>query len=347
LVSIGIGTQLLSSLRFNERFWGKLLDENTVVDYLINQKLLDASEQVTVEQLTGGVSNTVLAIKTKDSDLVLKQALPVLKVAQHWEADPRRAIVEANAIGLYHSITPSHVPRLAFLDAEAFVLIMQRVPRDSSVWKTNLLSGKFQFNVAEVLGHTLAQWHLYGESNFSQLQHFREDELFEQLRVDPFYRFVAIKNPKIQSDIQLLIDELEQQRITLVHGDFSPKNIMASNSGPVYILDYEVTHLGNPVFDLAFLLGHLVCKFFRAPKDQEKDIAEMASSFITSYKSKRDLPLSLAHHTALIALARVEGKSPVDYLGLSQQNKLQIFTKEVLSNPIGLDTLTLFDSDAK
>lgn len=324
-----------------------LLNENSVVDFLISHGIIKFDERVFVEELTGGVSNTVLAINTDAVDLVLKQALPVLKVAQHWEADPRRAVVEANALKLYHSITPNQVPDLAFLDSEAFVLIMQRVPRDSTVWRTDLLSGKFDFNVADVLGSTLAQWHLYGQAQYAKLQEFRQDELFEQLRIDPFYRYVAGKNPMIQNNIQLLIDELEQQRITLVHGDFSPKNIMVSDAGSVYVLDYEVTNLGNPVFDLAFLLGHLVCKFFRAPKDQEKEIAEMASRFITSYCAKRELPDSLAHHTALIALARVEGKSPVDYLSSHQQNKLQKFTKEVLSSPIGLDTQKLFDTDAK
>ena len=324
-----------------------LLDETTVIDYLINHQVIDASDEVFVEQLTGGVSNTVLAVKTPKLDLVLKQALPVLKVTQHWEADPRRAIVEARALEVYHSITPKCVPKLAFLDAEAFVLIMQRVPRNSTVWRTDLLSGKFEPNVAAILGNTLADWHLYGESEYENLQQFRQDELFEQLRVDPFYRFVAKRNSEIQNTIHSLIDELEQQRTTLVHGDFSPKNIMVSSPDSVYVLDFEVTNLGNPVFDLAFLLGHLVCKFFRAPKEQETAIAALAALFISSYTAKRELPESLAHHTALISLARVEGKSPVDYLDSAQQRKLQVFTKEVLSNPIGLDTLTLFDSDVK
>jgi 5-methylthioribose kinase len=324
-----------------------LLNENTVVDYLISRGVIESNEKVIVEELTGGVSNTVLSIKSDTVDLVLKQALPVLKVAQHWEADPRRAVVEANALKLYNSITPYQVPNLVFLDPEAFVLIMERVPRLCSVWRSDLLSGKFDFNVAEVLGNTLAKWHLFGEENYSKLQDFQEDELFEQLRIDPFYRFVASKNPTIQNSIQILIDELEQQRITLVHGDFSPKNIMVSESGSVYVLDFEVTHLGNPVFDLAFLLGHLMCKFFRAPEKDEKEIAEMAIRFTSSYQAIRDLPESLAHHTALISLARVEGKSPVDYLDSSQQKKLQTYTKEVLSNPIGIDTHKLFDSSQK
>lgn len=339
--------QFFDTPKINERCCLKLLDEDTVVDYLLRQHLFDAEAEVVVEQLTGGVSNTVLAITTTKADLVLKQALPVLKVAQHWEADQRRAVVEANALKLYHSITPNQVPELVFLDPAEFVLIMQRVPRGSAVWRAELLAGIAEVEVAEILGNTLAQWHLFGEANLEKIQIFREDQLFEQLRIDPFYRFVAAKNPSIQQRIYALIDELEQERTTLVHGDFSPKNIMVSPQKLVYVLDYEVTHLGNPVFDLAFLLGHLVCKYFWAPNEQQDAIALLAKGFIDSYSAKRELPKSLAHHTALIALARVEGKSPVDYLDSAKQEKLQIFTKELISNPIGLDTNDLFNSGAK
>ena len=71
----------------------ELLDESTVVAYLTNRGIISGPAEV--EELTGGVSNVVLAVKSGDKDLVLKQALPQLKVAAVWKADQRRAIVEA------------------------------------------------------------------------------------------------------------------------------------------------------------------------------------------------------------------------------------------------------------
>jgi hypothetical protein len=48
-------------------------------------------------------------------------------------------------------------------------------------------------------------------------------------------------------------------------------------------------------------------------------------------------------HTALIALARVEGKSPVNYLSTSEQEKIQLLTKKVLFDQETPNVLTLFD----
>ena len=169
----------------------ELLTEDTVVSYLIDKGIISTADKAEVEVLTGGVSNVVLAITTSDKKLVLKQALAELKVAEKWEADQRRAIVEANAIALFHKLSPYQVPNLVFLDPERFILILDRVPVGSTVWKTDLLDGVINPDVAGVLGKTLAQWHNFGQTNKEARLQFMEDSLFEQLRVDPFYRFVA------------------------------------------------------------------------------------------------------------------------------------------------------------
>jgi 5-methylthioribose kinase len=309
----------------------ELLTEDTVVAYLIEKGIISATDKAEVEVLTGGVSNVVLAITTSDKKLVLKQALAELKVAEKWEADQRRAIVEANAISLFHKLSPDQVPNLVFLDPERFILILDRVPVGSTVWKTDLLDGVINPDVAGVLGKTLAQWHNFGQTNKEARLQFMEDSLFEQLRVAPFYRFVAAKNDLLKPAINKLISELEGDKTTIVHGDFSPKNIMVRMDEQVYILDFEVTHVGNPVFDLAFLLAHLLCKLFRTNEPlEEKMLIASAQRFITSYREIRSISESLSLHTALIALARVEGKSPVNYLDKAQQDKLVKYTKGIL-----------------
>ncbi len=309
----------------------ELLTEESVVAYLIDKGVITKDDQAEVEILTGGVSNVVLAITTAEKKLVLKQALAELKVAEKWEADQRRAIVEANAIALFHKLSPDQVPNLVFLDPERFVLILDRVPVGSTVWKSDLLAGVINPDVAGVLGKTLAQWHNFGETDKEARLQFMEDSLFEQLRIDPFYRFVAAKNLQLKPEIDKLIDELEGDKTTIVHGDFSPKNIMVGMDEQVYILDFEVTHVGNPVFDLAFLLAHLLCKLFRTNEAlEEKLLIASAERFVSAYVGVREISQSLPLHTALIALARVEGKSPVNYLDEGKQNQLVKYTKGIL-----------------
>jgi len=310
----------------------ELLTEETVVAYLIEKEVISATDFAEVEVLTGGVSNVVLAITTADKKLVLKQALAELKVAEKWEADQRRAIVEANAIALFHKLSPDQVPNLVFLDPERFILILDRVPVGSTVWKTDLLDGVINPYVAGVLGTTLAKWHNFGETNKEARLQFMEDSLFEQLRIDPFYRFVSAKNDLLKPVIDKLIAELEGDKTTIVHGDFSPKNIMVGMDENVYILDFEVTHVGNPVFDLAFLLAHLLCKLFRTNEPlQAKMLIASADNFVAAYEDVREITESLPLHTALIALARVEGKSPVNYLDKQQQAQLVSYTKGILN----------------
>ncbi len=119
----------------------ELLDETTVVEYLISKNVISPDENAEVEVLTGGVSNLVLAITTANQKLVLKQALAELAVSEKWLADQRRAIVEADAIKLFNQLSPDQVPKLIFLDPERFILVLERVPVGSTVWKSDLLAG--------------------------------------------------------------------------------------------------------------------------------------------------------------------------------------------------------------
>jgi len=311
-----------------------LLDETTVVAYLTNRGIISGPAEV--EELTGGVSNVVLAVKAGAKDFVLKQALPQLKVAAVWKADQRRAIVEANGMKLLHSITPDSVPDLVDFDPEEFTLTMGRLPRECTVWKSDLLDGVIKPSIGADLGSILATWHNFGADNKEARDAYMEDSLFDQLRVTPFYRAVAKVNPPLNDRIQELITEISTEKITLVHGDFSPKNIMISGSDKPIVLDFEVMHTGNPVFDLGFVSAHLLCKYLRTEdKNQRALFRETAIAFINSYAQTCDIDVakSLPHHVAVIALARVEGVSPVNYLETAGKARVQSVTKAAIANP--------------
>lgn len=312
----------------------ELLDETTVVAYLTDRGIISGPAEV--EELTGGVSNVVLGVKSDGKDLVLKQALPQLKVAAVWKADQRRAIVEANGMKLLHSITPDSVPGLIDLDPEEFTLTMDRLPRECTVWKTDLLEGIIKPIVGEDLGRILASWHNFGANSKESRAQYMEDSLFDQLRVTPFYRAVAKVNPLLNARIQELITEITTIKITLVHGDFSPKNIMITGTDKPIVLDFEVMHTGNPIFDLGFVSAHLLCKYLRTEDLKQRELLrETAIAFLNSYSQTCNILVakSLPHHLAVIALARVEGVSPVNYLDEAAKARVQSVTKAALANP--------------
>ena len=311
-----------------------MLDEGSVISYLTERKLL--SGNATVEVLTGGVSCVVLAVTSDEREVVVKQALPELKTKAKWVADQRRAIVEAEAMRVYQSITPDSVPELIDCDEANFTLTMSRLPNTCTNWKQDMLEGRIHPEMGEKLGKILAQWHNATAVDAAIKAKFMEGELFEQLRVSPFYRAVAAKNPNLQAVINSLIEEITNEKIALVHGDFSPKNILATPENSPIVLDFEVAHTGNPVFDLAFVSAHLLCKTIRTQSASEKAaITSTALKFLGSYRqtsqtSRISIAKSLPQHVALIALARVEGISPVNYLDEPAQQKLVAITNAAL-----------------
>lgn len=313
-----------------------MLDESSVLSYLAERNLLQADSYLgnsTVEVLTGGVSCIVLAVKSAEREIVVKQALPELKTKAKWVADQRRAIIEAQAMSVYQSITPESVPQLIDCDEANFTLTMSRLPNTCTNWKQDMLEGRIYPEMGEKLGRVLAQWHNATAVDTTIKAQFMEGELFEQLRVSPFYRAVSVKNPNLQAIINSLIEEITTEKIALVHGDFSPKNILATSDHSPIVLDFEVAHTGNPVFDLAFLCAHLLCKTIRTQSHSEKEtITSTALKFLGSYRQTCHLNIaeSLPQHLALIALARVEGVSPVNYLDEPAQQKLVAITNSAL-----------------
>lgn len=311
----------------------ELLDEATVVAYLKERKIFSPQSNLSVEILTGGVSNVVLAISGEGKDLVLKQALPELKVKAKWVVEQRRALVEARAIQVLHALTPENVPKLYDVDPARFILLIERAPRTTTIWKEDLLSGIIHPEVGANLGSILGQWHKSSSTDIAVLDEFCEDSLFEQLRITPFYRTVAAKHENIAIRVNALIEELEGSKICLVHGDYSPKNILVEKNAHVIVLDFEVAHTGNPVFDLAFLLGHLLCKQeYFADMEKKEAIATTALEFLKHYEARWEASAAptLIWHMATIALARVDGVSPVNYLDNAAQVRVRKKTLAIL-----------------
>jgi aminoglycoside phosphotransferase (APT) family kinase protein len=301
----------------------------------------------TVEPLTGGVSNDVVVVRTEESAFVVKRALPRLRVAEVWEASAERSYTEAAALSWAHGVVPDAVPGVFAIDRTNNVLVIELAPDGYGDWKKQLLAGDVRSDVGARLGALLARWHVASASDPAVLAEFDDQQAFGQLRVTPFYTVAAARNPEAAPVIADLVDRMARTRTSLVHGDFSPKNILAEPlvGGGLWVIDWEVAHAGDPVFDVAFLLHHLICKMLVRP-DRREQLMATAEDFVQAYSDRTRAPFGELDHSYLLAhvgalvLARVDGKSPVDYFSTAQRDGARALALTVLcEGPTGLAEL--------
>jgi aminoglycoside phosphotransferase (APT) family kinase protein len=293
----------------------RILTEDSVVGHLGRRGILDAAIPAEVVRLAGGISAATFRVTTAEGAYVVKQPLPFLAVSQRWPASQSRADVEAAAIRRLQSITPQSVPHLLDYDGEEHVLVLSAAPVEWREWRQLLLGGDVDATVAAGLGRTLAFWHAATGPGTADLDEFASLEGFEQLRGRPYYQVAAGRRSDLAEPILACLDELVDRRTCLVHGDFSPKNVLVGPEA-VWVLDFEVAHIGNPIFDLAFMLHHLVMKGVHNPEAAPALLAG-AHAFTDAYACSggdRIDEAALLRHVGALLLARVYGQSVTSYL---------------------------------
>lgn len=291
------------------------LDEESLPAYLAGRGLLAAPGQARVRLMTGGVSNRAFRVEGPDGASVVKQARPRLAVEMEWRADVNRIVREGEAmVWLFDRIGPPRIPRLLHLDREAKVLVMEAISPAAENYKALLLRGEVDGPLAGQFGTLLAEIHNATADEATRAR-FEDATFFDQLRLSPYYGTVAERHPDLAGRLSALRSECLGERYCLVHGDYSPKNILVRDGGLV-LLDYEVAHWGNPSFDIGFALTHYLCKALHLPQRGGAFLAA-ARLFWRRYRERAALPRpSLAHaghHLAALMLARMDGKSPLEY----------------------------------
>lgn len=293
-----------------------MLDEAALRAHLRERGILFGAGAPQVSVLAGGVSNLVHLLEADDGRWVVKQSLARLAVADEWLADRTRLVTEGKALELAATLTPGFVPAVVDIDPDQLVLVITAAPPSWANWKEQLLAGRIDTAVADRLGTILAAWQAGTAGCERRLDDFRSREAFWQLRVDPFYLTVARRLPDVADIVRALGEELMAAPTCLVHGDFSPKNVLAGDDG-LWVLDFEVAHAGDPAFDPAFLLTHLLLKSLhrRADAGAYRDAAQVFWSAYQRGATGVAAPaVAVFGHVGAMALARVDGKSPAEYL---------------------------------
>lgn len=271
-----------------------------------------------VEPLSGGVSNVVFRVKTFSGWYVLKQSRSQLRTSDPWFSDLSRVFREIDAMELLEPrLTAGVVPKVLHRDDENYAFLMSHAPRQARDWRTVLLEGKVDPALGEASGQILGRIHGSTPPNDPALDRFRDKAVFDQLRVEPFYRRVAERCPDVADAIAPLIEDAMQAETCLVHGDFSPKNLLLDEG--FTLVDYETCHLGEPAFDLGFFLSHLFLKAIVHP-EKLAEFKWLLAGFWRGYQSEycpKSFEMLVGNgiaHLGGCLLARVDGTSPAPYL---------------------------------
>jgi aminoglycoside phosphotransferase (APT) family kinase protein len=296
-------------------------DTQKLLDSLVRMNLLDPGEVPHLEPLTGGVSSLIVRADTRRGPVCIKCALAKLKVVSDWFAPVERNSAEVAWMRAAGAIAPIAVPKILGEDpvARAFAMVWLE-PASYPVWKQQLRSGAVSLQVAQALASTLASIHAATASNDDLARQFSNDATFFEIRLDPYLGAASRlpANADVAEALQDLIEVTAGNRLVLVHGDVSPKNILCGHNGPV-ILDAECAVYGDPAFDIAFLLNHMLLKCLWNPAhaaDFLRAFDLIARTYLAgvSWEATDGLDARAAHLLAGLFLARVDGKSPVEYI---------------------------------
>lgn len=288
--------------------------DTDIIDGLRGAGLIGDDDPV-LEPLTGGVSCDVWKVETLRGTAVVKRPLPQLRVAAEWLAPVERGDSEVAWLKRAHGIDAALVPEIWAELPGVHGFAMQFLP-GCPVWKDELVAGHVDPGFAAAVGRGIASIHSATANEDADRAAFATDVQFRALRVDPFLLYVAQHDAELAPTLRAIADDLSSRKVALVHGDVSPKNILISEHGPVF-LDAECAVYGDPAFDLAFCTTHLLLKAAWLDDDRLK---LAATALVDAYRAGIDWEDAnglLARSGRLLAallLARVEGKSPAPYL---------------------------------
>lgn len=287
--------------------------------FLVTHRLARHDEPAQWSALTGGVSSDIWRVDLPGRSLCVKRALARLKVAAEWTAPVNRNAYEWAWLQFAAKHCPDNVPVPLAHDPQAGLFAMSFLaPEAHPVWKRQLLDGEVEVQTARAVGQVLGHLHVASAGDPQVAAVFDSEGNFRALRLDPYLVATARRHPVVASHLLELAERTAAARIALVHGDVSPKNILVGPNGPV-LLDAECAWYGDPAFDLAFCLNHLLLKCVVRPDRQEvlvASFAALAEAYLAqvSWEAPDAVAARTAHLLPALLLARVDGKSPVEYL---------------------------------
>jgi aminoglycoside phosphotransferase (APT) family kinase protein len=291
---------------------------------------------VAAEPLTGGVSSDIWKVTLPDRVICVKRALARLKVAKDWRAPVERNSFEVAWMRRVAAIRSDFTPPLLAVDDDAKLFVMAYLdPREHVLWKSALRDGTAKVETSAAVGDALARIHAATADDRDVAAAFPTDAIFHAIRLEPYLEATARHHPDLADRILAIVARTAATKRALVHGDVSPKNILVGPCGPVF-LDAECAWYGDPAFDIAFCLNHLLQKTVWRPGQAaffRHCFETLAERYLTgaTWEDRAALEARIAALLPALFLARVDGKSPVEYItGDSDRDKVRRVARRLI-----------------
>jgi hypothetical protein len=305
------------------------------------QAILDALDRMNLrgathgERLTGGVSSDIWRIELPAGSVCVKRALEKLRVAADWHAPVERNVYEAR--WMRHA--EGFAPRLLGQDEASGTLAMEFLsPKDHPLWKNQLRDGIADADFAASVARALVTIHARTAAEPAIALEFPTDAIFYDIRLEPYLVATAAAHPDRAEQLLALVAATRANKKALVHGDVSPKNILRGPAGPVF-LDAECAWWGDPAFDLSFCLNHLLLKCLWTPRARDgflRCFDALAAAYLrgVTWEAPDALERRAAALLPGLFLARVDGKSPVEYVtDERQKDQVRRVARVLLAEP--------------
>ncbi|NQV98416.1 MAG: aminoglycoside phosphotransferase family protein [Rhodospirillales bacterium] len=303
--------------------------------------LLDDEAGAVFERLAGGVSSDIWKVIADGRTYCVKRALAKLKVEADWFAPVERNRFEVAWYQIANRQVPGSAPRILGHDDKAMLLAMEYLnPRFHRLWKNELRDGRADIAQAQQAGNRLGRIHSRSAGNTAIAAQFPRSDIFQAIRLEPYLEATAARHPDLKQQLFALSQKTAETRLTLIHGDVSPKNILLGPDGPVF-LDAECACIGDPAFDIAFCLNHFLLKCLWNPPatgDFLRCFEAMATSYLNEvdWEAAAQTEARAARLLAGLFLARIDGKSPVEYITQeADREKIRRVARPLLINPPG------------
>ncbi len=289
--------------------------------------------------ITGGVSSDIWRVDLRNGSICVKRALPQLRVKNDWFAPVERNQSEIAWIREVSKFAPQAVPRLLGTDDRRHLFAMEYLPPETHrLWRSELRDGRADPAISARIGTLIAQIHSATAGRREIATEFATDAFFYALRLEPYLQATARAHPELADRLSALAKTTAASRYALVHGDVSPKNILIGPESPVF-LDSECAWYGDPAFDLAFCLNHLLLKCLWVPRSAARFLScfdAMCDSYVAgvTWEAPANLEARASALLPALFLARVDGKSPVDYVtDEGDKNRVRRVSREFILAP--------------
>jgi 5-methylthioribose kinase len=319
-------------------------DPAVVRRVFVSLGLAQEHEDVQALPLEGGVSSGIYRVDVGSGAYCVKQALPRFKVAKEWTVPVERVFSEIEYLRTVGGIVPGSVPRVVGQDDTTKCFVMEFLGPEFRNWKTQLLGGDVDARIANHVGDVLGRIHSSTADRADVAHRFATDEIFYAIRLEPYLVESSRVHPQLADVLHALVTRTAATRRVLVHGDVSPKNILAGPDGPV-LIDAECAWFGDPAFDVAFCLNHFLLKAAHLPQHAESLMscfATMTRAYIAhvQWEPTRELERRAASLLPGLTLARVAGKSPVEYLAEPVRERVRTLAIQLLlQQPTSLEEI--------